>query len=151
MTDEDIRHREAIRAVVTRYNINGDRARFAELAACFTEDGTLEWGVGSGTGRAAIAAGLSGSGATRPAGGADTSRPPITLIRHNLTTMHIELDEDRKGGKGRIYFFVVSNTGPDHAGVYVDRYALVDGEWLIAHRQARTEWTAATSVYAAAQ
>lgn len=146
MTDDDVRHREEIRALVTRYNINGDRARFAELAACFTEDGTLTWSRGSGTGRAAIVAGLSGSGAVRKEGEAD--RAPITLVRHNITTMHIELDEDRMGGAGRIYFFVVSNTGPDHAGVYTDRYTRVYGEWLIADRKVRTEWMAATSVYA---
>lgn len=139
MTNEDMRHREAIRALVTRYNIHGDRGRLDDLAACFAEDGTLQWTTGSGTGPAAIAAGLrSGTG----------GRSNITLIRHNLTTMHIELGEDRFSATGRIYFFVVSNTGPDHAGVYVDRYVRRGEEWLIASRQVRTEWRAPTSVYA---
>jgi hypothetical protein len=143
MTHEDVCHREAIRALVTRYNINGDRARFDGLAACFAEDGTLDWTTGSGTGRADIVKGLT---STTRGSGSDKS---ITVIRHNLTTMHIELGEDRTSATGRIYFFVLSNAGPDHAGVYVDRYARVGDEWLIAARQVRIDWRAPVSVYAA--
>ena len=34
MTNEDVCHREAIRALVTRYNINGDRARGRTFRNC---------------------------------------------------------------------------------------------------------------------
>ena len=144
MTDDDVRHREAIRALATRYNINGDRARFEAVAGCFTEDATLSWPGFEASGRENIIAGMSRT--TRGSGSDST----ITVIRHNLTTMHIELDDDRMGGTGRLYFFVVSNHGPDHAGVYVDRYARVGDKWLIAKRQVRIDWRAETTVYPAA-
>ena len=39
-----------IRDLYTRYTYNGDRGRLADLAACFAEDGTLEFPGGKGTG-----------------------------------------------------------------------------------------------------
>lgn len=137
MTLEELLHREAIRALVTRVNINGDRARFDELAKCFTSDGNLRWTTGGGQGTADITDRLS----------TDTANPRIKFVRHSLTTMDIQFDEGMTTAAGRIYFFVVTNIGPDHAGVYVDRYVRQGEEWLISDRQVRIDWQAEDSLY----
>lgn len=133
MTAQDL---EAIRAVVTRYNIAGDRARIADLAACFAPDGVLEFTGRRGEGREGIVEALTSG----------TRNPALTLTRHHLTTMQILPGEDEDSATGRLYFFVVTNAGIDHSGVYVDRYRRSGGEWLIAHRQVRIDWQAETSL-----
>lgn len=137
MTLEEMLHREEIRALVTRVNINGDRARFDELAKCFTSDGSLRWTTGGGQGAADISSRLS----------TDTANPKIKFVRHSLTTMDIQFGDDMTTATGRIYFFVVTNIGPDHAGVYVDRYVRRGDAWLISDRQVRLDWQAEDSLY----
>lgn len=137
MTDEEVKHREAIRALVTRHNIQGDRGRFADVAACYTTNGVLRWSTGGGQGRAGIAAGLTSG----------TANPAVKFIRHHLTTMHIEFAPDKTRATGRIYFFVISNAGLDHSGVYVDRYEREAEEWLIAAREVRIDWQSPGSLY----
>ena len=44
--------------VKARYTYNGDCGRLADLAACFADDGTLEFPGGKGTGRAGVAEAL---------------------------------------------------------------------------------------------
>lgn len=126
----------AIRALVTRYNIAGDRAHIDDLAACFTPDGVLEFPGRRGEGRRGIIEALS-SGERNPA---------LTLTRHHLTTTQILPGDDADNATGRIYFFVITNAGIDHSGVYVDRYTRLDGEWLVAHRQVRIDWQSSTSL-----
>lgn len=133
MQDEDL---EAIRALVTRYNIAGDRARIEELAACFAPNGVLEFPGRKGEGREVIVSALT-SGERNPA---------LTLTRHHLTTMQILPGEDADTAVGRIYFFVITNAGLDHSGVYVDRYARIEDEWLIANRQVRIDWQSESSL-----
>ena len=137
MTNEEATDREALRALVTRLNVHGDRGRFEELAACFTEDGQLRWATGQGAGRTGIIAAIR-QGA---------SNPGVTRIRHHLTTMHFEVDGADMHAQGRIYFFVISNAGFDHAGLYLDRYIRAGGHWLITERDIRIEWQAPTSFY----
>ena len=138
MTLEEMLDREAIRKLMTHYNINGDRGRLDGLASCFAEDGVLEFGTGRGVGPAQIAEALS-SGALIEG---------LTLVRHNLTTSEIQVAADHKTAKGRTYFMVISNSGPDHSGVYVDDFAKqADGNWKIARREVRIDWQAATSMY----
>jgi hypothetical protein len=139
MTSEEVRHREAIGALLARYAISGDRGRLADLAACFAPDGVLKWPGGGGQGPEAIAAGLKGI---------HVDVKTITFTRHNLTTMHIDVAPDMKTATGRVYFFEISNTGPDHAGVYVDEYVRQGDAWFIASREIRVDWRAPTSVYA---
>jgi SnoaL-like domain len=126
----------AIRSLVTRYNISGDRARIDDLAACFAPDGILEFPGRRGAGRRGIIEAL----------GAGERNPDLTLTRHHLTTMQILPGEDADDATGRIYFFVVTNAGIDHSGVYVDRYTRHAGEWLVAHRQVRIDWQSSTSL-----
>jgi len=140
VTSHDIeaaRLREEIRILVTRLALCGDRGRFADLAACFTEDGMLDWATGSGRGRAAIAANIA----------TGRGHQPIRLVRHHLTGFDIDLASDRASAAGRIGFFALTDAGPDHAGVYLDRYARDAGGWLIAHREVRVAWQAPASPF----
>lgn len=127
---------EAIRALTTRYNIAADRGRIAELAACFARDGQLDFPGRSGKGRDGIVEALT-SGERNPA---------LTLTRHHLTTMEILPGADTDHAVGRVYFFVITNAGLDHSGVYVDQYIRIAGQWLIAHREVRIDWQAEASL-----
>jgi hypothetical protein len=137
MTEDETTSHEAIRTLVTRLIVASDRARFTDVAACFSEDGVLRWSTGEAQGREAIAKGLAGPAAN----------PAITFVRHHLTTIDIELGADGASGRGRTYYFTISNAGPDHGGVYVDRYARSGAEWLIAHREVRIDWQTPQSLY----
>jgi hypothetical protein len=128
MTDEERNDREAIRVLMARYNINGDQGKIDELVATFTEGGTLHFNNEGSTGHAAILVRLSGG----------TRNPALTVSRHHLGTSLIEIDGDE--ATGRTYFNVMTDVGPDHHGVYVDRFRKIDGAWRIAHRQVRIDW-----------
>ena len=55
------------------------------------------------------------------------------FIRHYTATHQIEVlgpDEAR----GRSYYVVITESGLDHWGRYVDRYVQRDGHWLFLHR-----------------
>ncbi len=150
MTIDEMLAREAIRALMARCTQAGDSLRGADYAGCFTEDGTLQTEVaGTGLGldlqsRAEI---LTWHTEKRePGKGMGTSGAvPLKFARHNLTTCQIELTGP-DSAKARTYWFVHTNIGPDHAGVYRDTYACVDGEWLIATRRVKTEWAAENSL-----
>lgn len=58
--------RDAIRDLLARYAYNGDRGRLAELAACFAQDGVLEFPGACAQGAEAIRAALT-SGPRNPA------------------------------------------------------------------------------------
>jgi len=138
MTEEEVRHREAIRALVARFIMHTDHGRFADVAACFAVDGVARWrDGGGGTGRQEIEANL------RIA----TANPAIRFVRHNLSAMQIELAADMRTATGIIHFFTLSNAGGDHAGVYYDRYVRNEDGWLIALRDVRLDWRAASSLY----
>lgn len=127
----------AIERLVRRYNINGDRGRLAELSCCFLEDGVLSAAGGRMTGRAAILAGLS-----TPRGSSD-----LEVVRHHLATHVAEIDKDGRTASGRTYFSVMTNSGLDHHGVYVDRYRKVDDAWFIAEREVRIDWQSSQSLF----
>lgn len=137
MTNEERNDREAIRVLMARYNINGDRGDIEGLAATFAQDGVLHFNNDSTTGRVAIAARLSGGSKRNPA---------LTVSRHHLGTSLVEIEGET--ATGRTYFHVQTDIGPDHHGVYVDRFRKVDGEWLIAHRQVRIDWQSPQSLNA---
>lgn len=121
---------QALQALVVRYNINGDRGRVDVLGSCFAEDGVLEFNGKRGVGPAGVASALSGG----------MAQPGKRFIRHNLTTREILIADDGMTATGRLYFFVMTNHGIDHAGVYVDRYRKDNGQWKIAHREVRIDW-----------
>jgi len=137
MPSDVVAAREAIRDLLTRYTYPGDRGQVAALAACFAEDGTLEFPGAIATGPAAIAAALT-SGAPDPA---------RTFVRHHITHPQIDLAADGHTATVRSYFHVISNHGPDHAGVYNDRLRLTPDGWRFAYRQVRIDWQAETSLF----
>jgi uncharacterized protein (TIGR02246 family) len=58
--------KDAIREVLAQYCFALDDGKFAEMAACFTEDGTWHTAFGKATGRKAIAEFAAGLRAHRP-------------------------------------------------------------------------------------
>jgi hypothetical protein len=150
MTLDEMLAREAIRATLARCTQAGDSLRGVDYAGCFTEDGTLQTEMsGGGHGldlhsRAEILAWQ--TGVREPGKGLGTSAAvPLKFARHNLTTCQIDLTGP-DSAKVRTYWFVNTNIGPDHSGVYRDTFACVDGEWLIAARRVKTEWAAENSL-----
>lgn len=137
MTPTPTEDREAIRHLMTIYNVNGDRGRIAALGAAFAEDGVIEFSSESSKGRAAIVARLSGGG---------TRNPALELSRHHLTTSLIELDGDR--ATARTYFQVLTNHGLDHHGHYADTLVRMPDGWRIAHRSVRIDYQSPDSLYA---
>ena len=137
MDMQELLDREAIRALMAQYNISGDRGRLDRLAATFADDGVIEFGGERTQGPAAIAARLG-----TPGGG---KNPALSLVRHNLTTSEVTIDGDT--AEGRTYFFVCTNSGPDHQGVYVDRLKRTAEGWRFAHREVRIDWQAETTLF----
>ena len=134
---QELMDREEIRCLQNAYNIGGDRGRIDELAGVFTPDGTLTSRGGTAVGPAAIQAQMTKSG-PRPTEGPDRK---MDFVRHNLTTSRVDFDSPTDA-RGRTYFMVYSEIGPDHMGVYVDRYKKIDGAWKIAERKVRIDWVA---------
>ena len=150
MTIDDLLAREAIRALMARCTQAGDSLRGEDYAGCFTEDGTLQTEMAGGSmgldlrGRAEILAWQLGM--HDPGEGMGTGMAvPLKFARHNLTTCKIELTGP-DSATARTYWFVNTNIGPDHSGVYRDTFRRVDGEWLIAARRVKTEWAADNSL-----
>lgn len=149
MTIEDLLAREAISARLAECAQAGDSLRAEDYAACFTDNGVLQTG-GTGdsgldlNGRAAIYAWQ--LGLREPGKGLGQSGAvPLTFVRHNLTTCKIELTGP-DSAKARTYWMVNTNIGPDHCGVYRDEFHKVEGLWLIARRQVKTEWAVENSL-----
>lgn len=128
---------EAIRDLLTRYTYNGDRGRMAELAACFTDAGTLEFPGTIAVGRDKIVAALSGGRGTR--------NPALTFVRHHITPPLIAIDGH--SATARSYFQVISNNGLDHSGTYDDRLLNTDDGWRILHRRVQVDWQAEASLF----
>ncbi len=129
--------REEIRDLYTRYTYNGDRGRLADLAACFAEDGTLEFPGGKGTGPDGVAEALSVGVAGDPA---------RTFTRHHVTSPLIDVSADGQSATGRAYFSVYCNNGLDHVGTYNDKLRLTPQGWRFAYRQVRIDWQSTTSM-----
>jgi len=127
--------RDAIRHLLAVYTYNGARGRIDALAACFAEDGVLEFTGKAPRGPAAIAEALT-SGDRNPA---------VTFVRHHVTNPLIEVTGD--SAEARSYFAVTSDNGPDHSGTYTDRLVRTAGGWRIAYRRVRIDWQAASSIF----
>ena len=125
--------REQIRDLVAAYAHCADGGRFDALVGLFADDGVLETPDGQQhTGAEAIRAFLTGT-KTRLA--AATSVP---LIRHHVSNLRIEV-ESRDAATGAAYFLVVTERGPDHWGVYRDRFARVGDRWLFRQRRVKVD------------
>lgn len=150
MTIDELLAREAIRDTVAKYNSSGDRSLVEDYAACFTRDGIIESTDRKGgrgiyfEGRDAILKWQT-EWKSAPKGQDDgTVKRKAQFVRHNLTTCKIDLTGPDTADV-RTYWMVITDVGPDHSGVYVDKFRKEDGQWLIAHRKVRTDWFAANS------
>jgi hypothetical protein len=155
MTLDELLARESIRETLATYNIYGDRVKVEEFLTAFTEDGVLEFGgerQGEKTrheGREAIRRWMT-DWTSRPKSAEPKTepspKPQAMFVRHHIATSHITFTGPETA-EGRTYFAVYTPAGPDHAGVYIDRFRKTGDRWLIAHRQARTEWHAPESLF----
>ncbi len=144
MTVEEMLAREEIRQLMAAYNIAGDSGRRDDFAAVFTEDAVLDISRGTFATRQGIVDGLFATvQGAKQAGGA----PSFKRMRHHLTTSQIHFTGP-DSARGRTYFFVVTEQGPDHGGVYMDEFRRDDGRWLIARRQVRVEYMEESSPFA---
>jgi hypothetical protein len=141
MDIQELIDREEIRHLMSRYNIGGDRFDLDELASTFAEDGILEFGEGPSQGRAAIRERLGGGGKSDD-GSAKSSK--LSVLRHHLGTSLLTVNGDT--ANARTYFIVHTNNGPDHHGVYVDRFVRTGEGWRIAHRVVRIDWQSENSL-----
>ncbi|MDB5471503.1 MAG: hypothetical protein JWR84_3063 [Caulobacter sp.] len=139
MTVDEMLAREEIRLLLATYNSEGDRGNLAGLASVFASDGVLEGGSGSfsAEGPAGIVDVLSNRTGDRHA----AAGRKISFMRHHLSSSLVTFEADGTA-RGRSYFLVVTDIGPDHAGVYTDTYRKEDGRWRIAHRRSRIDWAA---------
>ena len=160
MTIEELLAREGIRRTLAGYNVHGDRMKIDALVALFTEDGVLDLSTGTGgprlEGREAIAGFFTGM--ARPPRKVDAGAPPAPdpeqpaepkarpFVRHHISTCHIDLVGPDEADV-RTYFAVWTQAGPDHCGVYVDRFRQVGDDWLIARREPRVDWTSPDSAF----
>ena len=131
--------REQIRDLVTRYNSNGDSGRFEQVMELFTDDAVMQLKDRVCHGKDEIITIFTGT-KERLRGG-DTPG----YVRHFTATHQIDL-VDESNATGRAYYSVISPTGLDHWGRYLDTYRLVDDEWRFAIRKVTVDGQASTSV-----
>jgi ketosteroid isomerase-like protein len=124
--------RESIRDLVQRYNANGDSGRFDPMLALFAEDATMELPNGTFQGRAAIRA-MFESVAERTGAGKRAA-----YIPHNTSTHQSDV-HDENTASGRCYYFVITDSGLDHWGRYIDEYRRIDGQWRFWHRRVTSD------------
>jgi hypothetical protein len=131
MSTEEALTRMQIRDRLARYNIAGDANDMAAFVANFTADAVFESAAFRFEGRDGIETFFK----NRP-----HAKPGMALFRrHNLTTCQIDLTGPTTA-HARTYFFVSTDIGPDHAGIYEDDLRLENGAWLIAHRRIAMDW-----------
>lgn len=139
MTDEELKHRVGIEALLAACTQAGDARKADAYAACFTPDGVLQLDQ-TIAGREAIRAWMGGASIIpQPRGGTPG------FVSHHLTTCRIELTGS-DSATARTYWLVTSAAGLDHNGYYDDSLRHEDGAWLLAHRRPRTLWISPASV-----
>lgn len=130
--------RESIRDLVTRYNSNGDSGRFEQVMELFAPDAVMQLRDRVCTGHDEILTIFTG---TREQ---VRGREQPGYLRHFTATHQIDLI-DEAHATGRCYYAVISATGLDHWGRYLDTYHVVDGQWRFAERRVTVDRVAKTS------
>ena len=151
MTQTESAAREAIRKTIHAYSMAGDQRDAAGFARLWAEDALFEF-AGFGPlpafrrqGLAEIVAGTA-SWSAKP--GLDSSLARTAFIRHNLTTSEVELT-GHDTAWARTYFVVVTEMGPDHAGLYSDELVRHGETWLFSRRSITLDWRAPGSLFPA--
>ncbi|MFP6660969.1 MAG: nuclear transport factor 2 family protein [Myxococcota bacterium] len=136
MNDSELKAREAIRDLVARYNLYGDRGRTDRLLELFTPDAWIKVGDLPGyVGREALRALFDGAIRRENAGGA------VEPVAHHVSSHSIEFDDPPTAGEapvgasGQSRYLVLSREGLDHWGRYRDVYHCASGRWLFASRR----------------
>jgi len=135
--------RQQIANLCAAYTMSADRGRPDEVAAVFSANAIFDIEQGKLEGRESIrafftdliASAVLGPGRQSPA-------------RHHLTTSQVTFDDDSHAS-GRTYFIVVRDGTIIQTGIYVDRYTLEDGQWMITYRQVRMEFDLLADQYSA--
>ena len=123
--------RESIRDAIARYAHAADTGRFEDLAALFAADGVLEIdGRGAFRGAAEIVDFLQQVKQT-PAVAAG-------YVRHHVSSLRIELTSATEAN-AKSYFLAITQRGPDHWGVYRDRFTLVGERWVFRRRRVKVD------------
>lgn len=123
--------RESARDLVARYAACGDANEIEAMVALFSRDAVMDVGEwGRHEGRDAIRAFL--ESVRRPA--SSDRKAGRRLIRHFTATHRIDVEGPERA-RGQCYFAVVTASGLDHWGRYLDEYVFEDGAWRFAHRQ----------------
>ena len=124
-----LEEKEAIREVLAEYCFRLDGARYDEMAALFTEDGTWDTAFGAATGRAAIA-----QQARDIRARAGDNRPRAV---HLVTNIAIALDGGRAEVRSNWTVVQNSSDGPKigSGGGYADQMVKHDGRWLFHYRK----------------
>ncbi|HEX7854625.1 MAG TPA: nuclear transport factor 2 family protein [Sphingobium sp.] len=149
MTIEELLAREAIRDLMAKYTVSGDRLKVDDYVSCFTEDGIMESERAPGeylfryVGWEAI---RDWQARWRDRDPGQAAVHDATFVRHHLSTCKIDLIGP-DSAKARSYWVAWSDVGPDHAGYYLDEFRKVDGIWLIARRSVRLDWVSLDSLF----
>jgi SnoaL-like domain len=140
--------RESVRQTLADYTAATDRFDLGALAACFGDEGVLEFTGGAEplTGRAEIEAGLAAA-LTRPLRPGRPVRRAPTHVRHHVSSIRFG-SVTRERVEVSSYFAVHTDIGLDHWGRYRDVLVPVDGRWLFAHRGIKVDAFAADSLMA---
>ena len=139
---EELLAEAGCKRAMTAFNIAADRGKIDVAAQQFTDDAVMTFSGRTATGRDGIFAML--SSINHDSDPAHSDEPPVTKLRHHVTTSQIVVDGDEAAG--RSYFIIFTNNGPYHAGVYMDRFRKVDGRWLISRREVRVDWYGTSSM-----
>lgn len=128
MESWELMAREQIRDLVARYNANGDAGRFEHVMDLFAADAVMEVPDRVCTGHDEIMTIF--TGAQEQVRGGETPG----YIRHFTATHQIDV-ADPTTATGRCYYSVITPSGLDHWGRYLDEYRAVDGRWKFARRR----------------
>lgn len=148
MTIDELLAREAIRHTLATYTIAGDSRVAADFLSAFTDDAILEFaGYPPLPGfRFEGHAQIDPTERWRRYGELERELGGSSFLRHNLTTSKIELTGPDTA-RARSYFVVMTDIGPDHAGVYSDELARRGERWLLARRTIRLDWRSPASLF----
>lgn len=112
-------------------------------AACFTEDGVLDWAKGIVEGREAIRAEVRAMPELLTSYFADNGSDRPKRLRHFITNVVVQVNGDR--ADGRAYWFETANDLPEGKvriggfGHYEDELHRMDGKWLFSRRKIYNE------------
>lgn len=142
-SDSYARNRAEIEDLVARYLFAMDWNDYDAYAECFTEDGVLDYAMGTTQGRENIRAEAKRFKDNVGTIFVDHEGNPAKL-RHVIAHMAIRIEGDRAWNTG--FWFEMANDGQQGApkygsfGHYEDELARVDGKWLFKRRKIYNEF-----------